>query len=342
MVWLDEIKQQPEALRDFCSELKENGSWVEKVSKMNFKKVLLTGMGSSLFACGVAECYLRKNGIFATSLDSENVMNTSMSLIDDETLVVAISQSGESPEVVKLTGMIKNKDNLIVIVNYKNSRVYNCGGTVIPVCCGLENYSSSKSYTNTLAAVIAFAKVFVAKKDVRDEVINGLLSAAKETERIFETEIGKEFGEALEDTGCLYCVGGGYAYTSATHMELIGEETAKFYGSRYTPGQFIHGPIELIRPGFNVLSFNTQPDFYESMAVVCNNVVEYGGKVLMVTDNREIKATDKMQVFYVDFEEDIYASIVEIVPFELAYDYYTIKNGGKPGFLSRVVKRIVK
>lgn len=342
MEWIDEIKEQPKALRDYVENMKVDNNWIEKVAAMNYKKVILTGMGSSLFACYIAECYFRRNGIYALSLDSENLMTNAMSLIDEDTLLIAVSQSGESPEVIKLTEMLENKEKLVVVVNYPKSRVYNCGGIVVPVFCGVENYSSSKSFTNTLAAVISLVKVAVHGKDGVKEAAEGILWAAEETERLFAIEnLAKECGEFLRDTDCLYCVGGGYGYTSASHIQLIGEESAKIYGSRYTPGQFIHGPIELIKPGFNVVMLNTQKEYYKSCMTVCENVLNYGGKVLMMTDDKSIKERENLKVVYVENKDELYYCMVEIVPPVLAFEYIGTSNNGKPGHLSRVVKRIV-
>ncbi len=343
MEWINEIKSQPSALRDFTAHLKTNPHWVEKAKNIAFNKVLLTGMGSSLFACYTAAEIFKKNGIFCTAMDSQAVLESAMGLIDENTLVIAVSQSGESPEVIELTGKIENKENLVVFVNYPKSTVYNCGAVVVPILCGRENYSSSKSFTNTLASLIAFAEVIVNKdENVANEICYKLEACAKETERIFEDAgDANTFAKFLMDTESLCYVGGSYSYTSAAHMELIGEETAKIYGTRYTPSQFIHGPIELIKKGFNALLFNTQKGYYEKMEIIRDSVVTYGGKVLMITNNKEYKSSENVMVYHINCEDPAYAPIVEIVLMELIFNTIGLKKGEKPGHLYRVAKRII-
>ena len=343
MTFKDEMEIQPHVLRNCINEL-DSGDISAKINKLlDRKKIdmfIFTGMGSSLFVCYMAERYLHNKGIHAIAVEAAELKLLSKKLFTEKTLVVAISQSGESTEVIELADSLPIKENLVVVTNYTGSRLYGKSDLVIKISAGVEYFTSTKTYTNTVA-VAAYLCCILGGADELEAVKNAMLSCAKEMEVLMaEKNLAENLAEFIKDIKFLLCVGSGYSYTTACHCEIVLEEAGKFYSSRYTPGQFIHGPIELIREGFGIILFDSDPAAHEKCLEVCRNVLNYGGKVVYITNNSEVKPAKNLFVCQLSVTDPFAAPLVEIIPVEMAINSLVLGRGQEPGKLLRVAKRI--
>ena len=343
MTFRDEMEIQPKVLRDCIKELNAGDFSVRINRLMERKKIdsfIFTGMGSSLFVCYLAARYLQNKGIYAIAVEAAELKLLSNKLFNDKTLVVAVSQSGESTEVIELTDNLPINENLVVVTNYTGSRLYGKSELVIKISAGVEYFTSTKTYTNTIA-VVAYLCCLLGGADELEAVKKAMLSCAQEMEVLMaEKNLAESLAEFIKDIKFLLSVGSGYSYTTACHCEIVLEEAGKFYSSRYTPGQFIHGPIELIREGFGIILFDSDPAAHEKCLEVCRNVLNYGGKVVYITNNREVKQEKDLFVCYISVADPFTAPLVEIIPVEMAINSLVLGRGQEVGKLSRVAKRI--
>jgi len=168
-----------------------------------------------------------------------------------------------------------------------------------------------------------------------------MLSCAGVMETLLaDKSMAKNIAEFIIDIKFLLCVGSGYSYSTACHSEIVLEEAGKFYSSRYTPSQFIHGPIELIGEGFGIILFDFDPAAHMVCSEVCRNVLSYGGKVVYITNNSEIEPNKNLLVYPVPYADPFTSPLIEIIPVEMAINTLVLGRGQEPGKLSRVVKRI--
>ena len=346
MTFKNEMELQPQALRDFINST-DAGSIAPKINDIIKKKKIdsfvFTGMGSSLYAGYLAVRYLRNKGFHAIAVESAELKPLANNLLNDKTLVIAVSQSGESTEVIELVDNLPIKENLIVVTNYIGSKLYEKSALIVNICAGIEYFTSTKTYTNTIAAV-AYLGCLLSGAGI-DELVgfkNAMLSCAEQMKTILaKNDLAENMADFIKDIKFFICVGSGYSYSTACHSEIVLEEAGKFYSSRYTPSQFIHGPIELIGEGFGVIVYDFDPAAHEKCSQVCGNVLNYGGKIVYITNNKEIKSGGNLFVCHIPHTDPYTAPLVEIIPLEMAVNSLVLGRGQEPGKLLRVPKRIV-
>jgi len=345
MSFQDDIELQPQVLRDCINTIDSSDIPLkinELIKKKGINSFVFTGMGSSLFASHLAVRYLRSKGLHAIAIEATELKLLTNKLFTDKTLVVAVSQSGESTEVIELVDNLPIKENLVVITNYTGSKLFKKSNLVFKVCAGTEYFTSTKTYTNTLAVVIYLSCLLSgASIDELTAVKEIMLSSAKEMEILLkEKTLAENIAKFIKDIKFLLCVGSGYSYSTACHSEIVLEEAGKIYSSRYTPSQFIHGPIELIGEGFGIILFDSDPAAHEKCSEVCKAVLSYGGKVVYITNNNEVKPEKDLFVCPIHHNDPFTAPLVEIIPVEMAINSLALAQGLEPGKLFRVIKRI--
>ncbi len=344
--FMDEISQQPDALRRFTEQAFAEKDIEESLNELLQDRqnphVILTGMGSSLFACYVTARFLQNRGYQAISMESFELQKKGSCFYTEDTILVAVSQSGESPEVLELLEQIPPSVPVISVTNYPNSRLHTMTELSCGIYAGTEYRTSTKTYTNTLAAMLLLAYRLCGVGEVECRRLRSRLEecADKMEELILNRDMGSDIAEFIEDIEFLICIGSGYSYTTACHSEIVVEEAGKFYSSRFTPAQFIHGPIELIDSSFGIILY----DFDRSASAKCDDVREsvlrYGGKVLLITNRTDVDEREGQMVCVVAHEDSTTAILLEIIPLELGIDSLCHSRGVAAGHLSRVVKRI--
>lgn len=133
-------------------------------------------------------------------------------------------------------------------------------------------------------------------------------------------------------------VGSAASYCTASHGQLIVEEACKKFATRYTTSQFIHGPVELICPDFNALVFDNDEEFRPEVDRIIRNVIDYGGRVCLVTNREICPINENMLVIPSGINQALFAPLVEILPVELMIYAIGTKKNLNPGIIYRVKK----
>jgi glutamine---fructose-6-phosphate transaminase (isomerizing) len=345
MAFIDEIRQQPDALRNVIKEYCDEGNVsAEKLSSIiknkKYSQIIFTGMGSSYFAGYVSCAMLRKQGIRAYAFETKEFMNQCLGICGDDTLLVIISQSGESSEVVELCKLLKSDENVIVVTNYADKTLYKYGVCKFLLYAGSEYYTASKTYTNTIAAIIYISYLIMGREaESRDYFEKNASYCADIMEKwIDDKQNIDSLVDFFRDASSICLIGSNASYCSASHGELLVEEAGKMFSTRYLAAQFIHGPVELISPQYIAIAFDFSEDTRKEIDRIIDNIVFYGGKLCVVT-NRDLKSdNERLKIIKINLEDEFYAPLIEIIPVELLINYLGTERGLKPGVLTRVVK----
>ncbi|HYE49272.1 MAG TPA: SIS domain-containing protein [Azospirillaceae bacterium] len=171
-------------------------------------------------------------------------------------LFVAVSQSGRSPDLLRLSEMAKAAGALVVgIVNDETAPLADRCDAVLPLCAGPErSVAATKSY---LTSALAFLNLAAHWADD-----GAAQAAAAEAPRWLEAAKGCDWGPALsglKETRGLYVVGRGLGAGAAMEMALKFKETCRLHAEAFSAAEVMHGPLELVGPGFPVLAL-TQDD----------------------------------------------------------------------------------
>ena len=342
----EEMLEQPEALQRFAgqafNEIELDECLRKLVGTKKDPRIVLTGMGSSLFVAYIAMNILSDRGITATCVESYELQKKDERFFSNDTIVVAVSQSGESPEVLELLKTLPSGVPVIGVTNYKKSRLYNESDAACEIYAGVEYLTSTKSYTNSVAAMILLAYRLSGRSPEEVASLGKKMTecATKMKKMITNTNDGDRIAEFIKDLKFLTFIGSGNSYTTACHSEIVAEEAGKFHASCFTPAQFIHGPIELIYEEFGAVIYDFDRKYSEKCDDVCKSVLKFGGKVLTVTNRSDIEESEQHMVYRIDPADSETSALLEVIPLELGIDSLCKMRGVATGKITRVVKRM--
>ena len=246
-----EISQTPivaKTLMDsLANEQKERFEQIQKIIYSN-RPVLFVACGTASYAAGLGAQALRAQGVKAkTIIASEYEEN----FVDTNTVVVAISQSGETMDVIEIIKSAKAKNATIIgITNTALCTIERLSDHCLRICAGVEvAVASSKAFTNQALTLFALAKADV----------QSIPQDLKKTAQLEPTikQVAKQFLEN-KDLQSMYILGRKRSYDVAKEAALKIKEVSYIHAEAMRAGEFKHGSLALIEEGSEVLGI-----FYE-------------------------------------------------------------------------------
>ena len=196
-------------------------------------------------------------------------------------VLLAISQSGISPDIVALSKAAKSGGaRVIAIVNDEASDLAEISDICLPIGAGTEtSVAATKTF---IASTVAALAVLTEWQD------DGQLRAAvDELPQILEKALGVDWSVAvspLADAGSLYVLGRGPALPMASEAALKFKETAGLHAEAHSGAEVMHGPLSLVRDRFPVLVFSPDDASRPAMRAVVDRLRQTGADVLCVED----------------------------------------------------------
>ena len=217
----------------------------------SYKRIILTGMGSSYAALRPLWTSLVETGHQAWRVDAAECLAHFAPLIDGSTLVIAASQSGRSAELVALADLVGSRGGrLLAITNDLGSPLARKSHAVVDISVGVENAVSTKTYLNTVGVGLALERVFLGRPF--DDVLQRTADAI---EVYLENWRGRTelIKAALGLPDRLYILARGASLAAAEYGALIVKEAARWPVEAQSVAQFRHGPMELADGRLNVI-----------------------------------------------------------------------------------------
>lgn len=161
--FLQEVLTQGEILKSTLCFYQQEGLKLmndiyETYTAKGMDRVIFTGMGSSLYAVDCIRSYLTQHGIPTISFSSHELSRYQFEHITEKTLVVAISQSGNSVEVIELVEKAKKITTVVGIYNNEGCKLQALCDYTLPIVAGMEKSITSKSYENTMLILNILAR----------------------------------------------------------------------------------------------------------------------------------------------------------------------------------------
>ncbi len=249
---LKEIEEQPESserlISSFLSvqkpKLKEFSELIRKC-----KKVVFLACGTSYHAGLIGSYLLTKLGFDARAViasEFENFLH-----VDSDTLVIAISQSGETMDVVSVLKDIKLKNaKIAAIVNVPYSTVQRLSDCHLETLAGQEIcVAATKTFTNQLIAIFAIAKELGLGSIMLEKIPEKILGTIKGNK-----EKAKSLAEKIYKKKDIFVLGKAVSYPVAREIALKLKEIPYVHAEGMMAGELKHGTIALIEPGIPVIS----------------------------------------------------------------------------------------
>ena len=341
---LKEIHEQPRAItetlngriKDGKVELKEELNFNEDELK-NIDRIIIVACGTSWHSALLGEFMLEELAKIPVEVEYASEFRYRNPIINENTLVIAISQSGETADTIAAIREAKKRDaKVISIVNAKGSSIARESDSVLYTYAGPEiGVASTKAFTSQLVVLYLFT-LFMAnlRKTLEEKIIFGLVEKLRKLPLQMQVLLDnnkeiKKIADIYKNKQNSLFLGRGVNFPIALEGALKLKEVSYIHAEGYPAAEMKHGPIALIDKNMPVVFIATK-DVYTYKKVL-GNIQEVkarnGIAIAIVTEgDKEIK---KIADYVIEIPRTLYilSSILAAIPLQLlAYYVATERN----------------
>jgi glucosamine--fructose-6-phosphate aminotransferase (isomerizing) len=319
---LENIRAQPNALRQVADyQLGPGRDALLRSAELirSGKRVILSGMGASAFAC-VPLAY----ALGAEVVDSSELLYFRSSILELESTVLLVSRSGESVEVIKLLPVLRQAGcRVIGVTNVPGSTLATQANEAIFLNSPADQLVAIQTYTATVLALLLLAHP--KREDMH--------AAIERFESWLNTWIraADSWQEFVNANTPVYLLGRGPALGSVSEGALLFHEMAKSPAVGMQTAQFRHGPVEVVDAGFRGIVFGTTADTLELDSALAQDLLRMGAKICWIGSGPAAPAGAGANLIVCDVSPDRFAPLLEIIPCQLLAYRMTEARGVKPG-----------
>ncbi|HBA97801.1 MAG TPA: glutamine--fructose-6-phosphate transaminase (isomerizing) [Lachnospiraceae bacterium] len=293
---LKEIHEQPEALRNTISPRIKDGmpdfseDGIDDSLFADINRIIIAACGTAMHAGLIGKNMIEKLSRVPVSVDIASEFRYQDPVIDEKTLVITISQSGETADTLAALRLAKERGaKTLSIVNVKGSSIARESDYVLYTHAGPEiAVASTKAYTVQLAAMylvsfrFAYIKEKISGKKTK-ELIKELEKMPGFVEKMLSCDKAIEpISNKLLKTESLFFIGRGLDYALSCEGSIKLKEISYIHSEAYAAGELKHGTISLITDNVPVIALATQEDVFAKMISNIREVRSRGAKVIMI------------------------------------------------------------
>lgn len=249
------------------------------------RHVILTGMGGSYFsAYGTWQRLAAHLPVPVSLWDTSELIQQAPELIRSDTLVIAISQSGESVELQRLAQIATRPYCALTITNGAANTLSAWADCAVATDAGKEDAVSTKTYIAGFTALLAVEQALLGTADLTTASIDALATTAATNLDAFD----RSAHAAMDFLGAqspLNYIARGASFSSAAMAALMTVEATKLDATALTGGQFRHGPLELVREGFRAILFLGNGPGRDLNELTALDIARFGGRCLVIATN---------------------------------------------------------
>lgn len=298
---LKEIQEQPQALRNtILPRIKDSLPFLEKDQIpdslfVSIERIVITACGTAMHAGLIGKNMIERLTRIPTTVEIASEFRYQDPILNSKTLVIAISQSGETADTLAALRLAKEKGSpTLSIVNVKGSSIARESDYILYTHAGPEiAVASTKAYTVQLAAIYltAFRLALVKQTIEKDTIISyikKLINSIDAVEKVlhFDTQIDA-ISRRLADVNDLFFIGRGLDYALSCEGSIKLKEVSYIHSEAYAAGELKHGTISLITDNVPVIALATQDNVYAKMMSNIKEVRSRGAMVILITNDYE-------------------------------------------------------
>lgn len=352
---IKEISEQPKALYDTLMslldgdniDLSKTGVSDQMLAEAN--KIFFVACGTASHAGHVGKYVVENLARVSVEVDIASEFRYRKPILSKDTLVIVISQSGETADTIAAMREAKNQGlKVLAITNVKGSTISREADAVIYTQAGMEiSVASTKAYITQLLVIYLLA--------IRIAQIKGQISESKASELLAELKAIPEKAKQLLDSKesvqrfaarrfrdkSTFFIGRGMDYALAMEASLKLKEVSYVHSEAYAAGELKHGTIALIEDNTLVVALATQHTLLEKTVSNIQEVKARGAFVLGVLQNKDAASADQMDdCFIIPDTLDIFAPMLGVIPMQMFAYYAAVQKGcdvDKPRNLAKSV-----
>lgn len=318
------LDQDEEKINEFCIAIK------------NAKNTIITASGTSFHAGMLMRYLLAKfakihaQSILASEIDQE------IDLVEKDTLVIAISQSGETADVIGAVRKAASRGaSVISIVNTAGSSLTRESKITLYINCGPEiGVAATKSFTSQLAIIYDIVFRLAGLEEKRAQ----LRDLSKHVEIILSQDTSiREIAKRYKITSDFYFIGRGLHFPIALEGALKMKELSYIHAEGLAAGELKHGTLALVDAGTPVIAINPGDETYDE---TLNNIAEMkarGATIIAVTDKQNQLYNDVIEIPAVD---SVFFPILEVIPLQMLAYYAAVERTLDPDYPRHLAKSV--
>ena len=354
---LREIHEQPEAITETLQKSTPEAKQFAELYHLNdFNLIYLTGSGTSYHA-GLAGQYAMATitKTFMSVIPSSEFKYWVPRSTSKRSMVLAISQSGESADVLSAASAARdNGSTVIAITNTPGSSLTSLAHFTVHSYAGVEKaVTATKTYTSQLATMFTIALAHAEKDEASDnESLSRLNRIITEVPHYVQEAISSaepqvlQLAEKLKSSRFIFLLGSGPNYATSLEGAIKLKEASEVFAEGFATREFIHGPMQLISEGTPIIAFLPHSEAQEESFSSFINFQRLGARIIGVTCHEGKKESEKYLFECIRSRteiEDIFTPITYIIPIQLLAYNLAVKKGlnpDKPDKLKKVVKSL--
>jgi glucosamine--fructose-6-phosphate aminotransferase (isomerizing) len=353
---LKEIHEQPKSFKETLHRrlnaediINLEGVDFSEETIRNFNKVYIVACGTAYHAGLIGKFAMEKFAHIPVQVEVASEFRYGQTFIDDKTLFIAVSQSGETLDTLQSLREAKRKGATILsIVNVVGSSVARDSHGVLYTWAGPEiGVASTKAYTSqALVFYLLALKFAMVHKTMTEAQVKTILTALNDMPEHIEKILEKShdvqlFADSQFNNESVFFMGRGVDLYSAYEASLKFKEISYINSFAIAAGELKHGTIALIEDGTLVVAIATQQHLYDKML---SNIVEVKARgahvvaVAMEGDDEILKTAD--EVIFIPKTMESLAPLLSVIPMQLFAYYVSLARGNdvdKPRNLAKSV-----
>lgn len=352
---LKEINEQPRALKDTMLGrleeervvLQEVDLTLEELAQIN--KVYIVACGTAWHAGLVGKTLIERWARLPVEVDIASEFRYRSPLVDEHTLVVVVSQSGETADTLAALREAKKRGaRVVAVTNVVGSTVSREAHDVIFTWAGPEiAVASTKAYTTQLEGMVLLGLYLAQVKGTLSsekvgEIITALKKIPEQAQEILDQAgIVKEVAESFVKVEDAFFIGRSLDWAVAMEGSLKLKEISYIHAEAYAAGELKHGTLALITEDTPVIALATQRDVYEKTISNVKEVKARDARVIGLTYKGNTSLAKSVDhVIYIPETMDELAPILTVIPLQLLSYYVSVARGcdvDKPRNLAKSV-----
>lgn len=323
-----EIHQQPDVLQHLLTQPQDAiTALAEQIHARHISQVYIAARGTSDNAARYAQYLLGAHNHLMVSLATPSLFTIYRQAPNlSNTLVLGISQSGKSPDIVSVLAEGKKQGALAAaITNTIDSDLGQAADMVLDLCAGEElSLAATKTYTAQLACL---ARLSV-ELNPTDEMQRELKALPEKVTQVFQHEDQIEnLSERYRYMSHCAVIGRGFNYASAFELSLKLKELTYTIAEPYSSADFLHGPVALVDRGFPVFVIAPSGMMNPEMVALVEKVDQRLAEVVMISDHPDLL---KMTAQAMDIPTGVpewLSPIIAIIPGQIFAMYLAATRG---------------
>lgn len=321
---LKEINEEGEVVKRILSLYTKDNKVGDIFNIKKYKSIDIVACGSAAFAGYIGKYYIEKYANIRTNVHYASEYRYQKNFFDKDTLVILISQSGETADTLAAMKLANEHDiDTLSIVNRRDSSIARESKYVIYTPAGIEiAVATTKAY---LAQVIILILLAIKNSSMEEEGIRELKLLPNIITKYINDFDYKEIAKLVSDKKNIFYLGRGIDYYLALEGSLKLKEISYIHSEAFPAGELKHGSISLIDENFGVIAIVLDKSISDKTISNLKEVSSRGAEVIAITNiDKDDSSTHKILL---DNHSEFLTPLTAIIPMQLlAYNTALIKD----------------